>query len=1401
MDFSKIVPRYGGQHEAFEEFCCQLARRSIKNDQTFVRLHGKGGDGGVECFADLPDEMRIGWQAKYVFKVEALLGQADRSIETALKIHPALGKYILCFPFDLTGPTSRPGRSGLEKFESWREEKIRYAEKNGRSLEIEAWSASKLSSLLMDLDASGGIHTFFFNEKILTPEWFDRHANEAFNIAGPRYTPELNVLTEVEEWFAAFGRTPAWFQKIDTLPKELRKKHKQFNQELSRDQSSLSPRWPSDILDDGKHASDGVTSILEIFNSIRNDKKIPDYGDILNRLNDTHAKLESLEYALAKNLEDKKKVDSPGYRQFMAEYTCSFPMANLDVTREMREKLSELRDWFGSPAGSLAFWPAFVLSGAWGVGKTHTVCDVVRQRLKEDLLSCAVFGHKFDGQPDFWTRLAEHLGLPSALGKDNLLGTLNAAAEGSGQSLILFVDAINETGPVRYWKDRLRPIVSEIARWSNLRVCFTCRTPYLDHCLRKSDGLIVAEHPGFKNVTHTAIADFFKYYGLKPPVSPILQAEFRNPLYLRLACETLMSRGEDRFPLGWGTSQSIISAFLTRKEEEFFEYTGVSKNAHIVTSGLRHIAFDMAESGESKLSRSRAVQVIKDIWSPDRAHEMVDWLINENLLVEEVSDSADILNAQSTVRLAFERLGDFLIAEHLLSEFDAEAPIDSVFEASERFRSLVQSTDAVAENYGVLSALSILIPEKYSGRELSSLDTPYEIRSALLEIVVGAIPWRDTDSFSDATGDVLTEALHNQDLMPMALDSLLSVSWRPSAIDSIWFHEFINDFPLSKRDAGWCGYLHESYEDSGPVKRLIDAAFEMHLEDLDKDIAERWAIALLWFTAAADRRVKSWAARALTKVLVACPDAIPNLLVKCIYFDDDEVREHLLLTSYGALINSRNADVAGRSAKIVLEEFSKSPCVFNNALLRDHIRCIGELARELETLPEGYDPELVMQPIDSEWPLKIPEDDEVKKWGKSLFKPNEFASDFYKYSMYCLECWTHGLAKENMGKWILQRIAQDFGYFEFGRNYYDEYMLSMYGGGRGKPVWAERIGKKYQWVAMYQLASRLHDHIDRKQRAGEPEPSRTPLILLEERKFDPTLSVSQKAEKQIDPWWAVASADMDSTGQLSDEDWVAREDDIPEMESLLSTIEHDEQNWRMLMAYLSWGQSGEDEDWNALYRDTWAHIFSYLVREEDMGAALACIRHRNFYGRWMPESAGWPYGFAGEYSWATPFNTEPEEWYGIGGHKYELPVKFQPTWDTLIVEWEYDPPVALYGSLLVPNRRFFSLGDLWWNGRNGYRVIGEKTVFQCLQAKQAAAKTLVGDANDLFDRLSRLKLRLIWTMLGEKLIAGAHPDIQRPRRTFSQVAYLGEDNSVHTEKRMFFDDYEQDAKPRPIEDN
>lgn len=1404
FDFQQIAPRLGGKHEAFEELCCQLARRTLPNDAKYIRLHGAGGDGGVECFADLLDGTRVGWQAKYVFDVNALIRQLDVSLNTALKIHPTLIRYIVCFPFDLTGPTGRQGRSGQEKFEEWRKKHERKAAAKGCKLTIEAWDASKLRSIILDLDISGGLRFYFFNEEVLTEKWFSNHLELVKANAGPRYTPELNVETDLYKWFAVFGRTPFFLQQLDNNLKDCQKAFKKLYDSVERSGSNqISPAWPEDLRDRAHSLLKRMGTFLESCESLAQKDDFKIYSRCLQQIDELLKDLDALEPLLIADLEAKYpdwkgKVDSPGFRQFMAEYMVSFPATNLDNLRDAFKEFRGFQEWLRAPEGSLAYHRAFVLTGEAGVGKTHGVCDIAFDRMQNGLLSSVFFGHQFGGEANPWTCFIEILGLPISLGREGLLDALNFAAEAFGYPLILCIDAINETRPLQYWRNHLAEIVHAVQTRPYLRLCITCRTPYIPYCLPDNFDVPKVEYRGFEGIERYACQKFFEFYELKPPITPILQPELKNPLYLKLVCETLRDRGLDRLPAGWHGLAPVIHAFLKEKEKQFAVEFGTSIQANIVGGSLRAISHAISESGNSTIRYSKALRVIAELRPQTKNLPVLEWFIGQGLLAEDAPVASDPLGEEGTVRPAFERLGDFLIADELLSKISSNQ-IEQAFKSEGSLSFLVKDLNAISTNIGLISVLSILVPEKYKGIELPNLVDAKNIRTELLKITISALAWRHPNTFSEATEHLVREALAQSDISYATMDALLSVAWQPSDIDAFWVDTLLRANPMAKRDSYWCGYLHERYESAGVVKRLIDAAFELPLDDVEVEIAERWSILLLWFTAAADRRVKGWATRGLIFLFAHKPKIIPSIVKRFLDCDDDVVRERTLLSCYGALILTSNTLVVEIVVEQIFQYYQHNQVELDNALIRDHIRCIGELADQLGVLPEKWNSELTTQHLPSEWPLEIPRDDQVEKWSEIVhFRPNEFSSDFFKYSMNCLRPWEHAVSRTDMGKWILQRIARDFGYEGSGCENYDRYMLGKYGGGRAKSVWAERIGKKYQWIAMYQLASRLHDHIDRKRDSWEPEPLRTPLILLEERKLDPTLPPRIAAcEQPSDVWWIGDSANIQIGKQLSDKEWVNFKEDLPSLEKLLSIKNYNGQRWLLLVSYPKWDDRSEDVDWDQQYRQVWINIESHLVAEDDVKNCYECLHHRNFFGQWMKQGASWLYGFAGEYPWASPFNIEGDEYHkpeGFGsGH--ELPFVYTPSWNELAVEWEYDATLDENFQMLIPARVFFSSFDLWWNGKDGYRSRNGKDVFRDISISEAGPETLIANIDDLLERLDRLRLRLIWTVLGEKWILGARHDKPTPRRTFSQIAQLKEDGSIWIGDRVFFDDYDKDTGP------
>ena len=604
VNFKDIAARLGSRDQAFEELSCQLARRTVPPDASFERLHGAGGDGGVECFADFPDHGRVGWQAKFVFDVDSLLKRAKESLETALEIHPNLRRYVVCFPFDLTGPTRRRGRSGHEKFQAWQKGEEEMAARDNRQLTIEPWAASKLRDLLLQHDASGGLQAYFFNERILTPQWFTEHLASAKATAGPRYTPTLNVETDLWQWFAAFGRTPEWSQTFTDKLEACRGPLNTFSSAVKRSNPDQpSPSWPAPLLEDGRCLQTAMAATIDEQRRNITSSNRDLHEESVNRLDDLLARLSDLEAALVADLEAQHEegADSPGFRQFMAEYMVSFPAANLDATREAIGAFADLRAWIGTPVCSLAYEPIFVLSGVAGSGKTHGICGAADSRAGSALQTCVTFGHEFRGEPDPWTRLSENLGLTVTDGMQGLLDALEAAGEASGFPLILCIDAINETRPLSYWRGRLAAFCQAVRERAHLRLVLSCRTSFLQYCLPDDHGLPVVEHRGFSGRERDACADFFRHYDLKPPIVPILQPEFANPLYLQLVCETLRARGLGQLPRGWHGIASTIRAFIREKERRFASEHGTREGANRVGGSLRAIVGEIAQSADVAL--------------------------------------------------------------------------------------------------------------------------------------------------------------------------------------------------------------------------------------------------------------------------------------------------------------------------------------------------------------------------------------------------------------------------------------------------------------------------------------------------------------------------------------------------------------------------------------------------------------------------------------------------------------------------------------------------------------------------------------------------------------------------------------------------------------------------------
>ena len=201
---------------SFEELCCQLARHEkVPPNSTFVRLAPP--DAGVECYWTLQDGSEWGWQAKYFLESPSAAGwaQIDESVKKALKARPRLTKYFVCLPVDRSDG-KREGQTSFlcrweQHVEKWQRDK---------NIEFEYWGSSEIEDRL-SRDEHRGQHKYFFDKEFLSSAWFEKHIDDAVSNAGLRYHPELNVELPIAKIFDALGRTQRFYSELSRISKEI----------------------------------------------------------------------------------------------------------------------------------------------------------------------------------------------------------------------------------------------------------------------------------------------------------------------------------------------------------------------------------------------------------------------------------------------------------------------------------------------------------------------------------------------------------------------------------------------------------------------------------------------------------------------------------------------------------------------------------------------------------------------------------------------------------------------------------------------------------------------------------------------------------------------------------------------------------------------------------------------------------------------------------------------------------------------------------------------------------------------------------------------------------------------------------------------------------------------------
>ncbi len=1391
IDFTAIRPLADGQREGFEELSCQIFRQAPEAvaDWRFQRNRGAGGDGGVEALWITPDGMKWGLQSKYLDTLGApQKNQMKGSLDTALRNHPELRHYTFTLPFQLSGSaaagTSRPREGSNETLVGWIEEWKAELAAEGVELKIDYWEETELSGRLQAMDPSGGRQRYWFDQTILTDEWFQRHLEDVTAQAGNRYTPELSVEVPLLGALEAFGIADSFMLQAQKIADELTRLQRSFSS--MPDIKEGHKGWGGPPIPDGTEplVQDIAARLQQVTEGLRAFFAEPD-TPLGHQFFDEIASLIPLvnecETRLFDQLIDEhgQDADSPGFRQYSAEYQVSFPAANLDYARETIQALESLHT--GEVGRQLLFAGSreMLVYGPAGIGKTHALIEHAWTRCGRNLRTVVLFGEDFSVDEP-WKTIGTKLGLGAEIRRDELFAILEAAAAASGSKLILTIDALNETAPDRQrWQAWYPVLARQIGRSQGLKLLVSCRDTYMNETLPSLEQIPHQLHNGFAGREHEVVPRFFEHYELRPPGSPLFQSEFGNPLFLHLVCQSLKDYGRDTIPPGGGDFSDILQEFLIAKNNSIASDLGYHPGEDRVQTAVNSLARAMNDQSSQRLGMGDAQQAMATAYSDaDAASRLFDALEKESIIAVLPEGPAQLGQSPNyVVRFTFERMTDHMRAVSYLSEV-ATADVNALFSQEGMLSFTVADKDAVARNRGLLEALSILLPEHHQMELPDAVDAP-DLTTDLNEIVLGSLEWRLPESFTASTEAILDSAFRRPITNPRAVDALLSVSVRPDhPLNSDYLDQRLRADPLSVRDAYWPLALHELFEEGGKPKLLIDWALVSSLKQLDEESARLWAMTLTWFCSAADRRVRDRATKAIVRIGCSQPRILAELVAKFGACDDDYIRERVLVATYGVLILIRDPEIIGEVANEVWEHYFKEAALTTlHASIRDHARLILELASDLGVSPPEAQQEVYRPPYESDWPLEFPSQKEVQPFiddEESFPRPMVMdvrigmavGTDFARYQIDThlldrFEDQEGNLDRSGVLRWFLNSAVEDLDYpCQMGLGaYYDHQMIQKYGSGRGRAGWAERIGKKYYWILLHRLLGRVADHLPRLDRWGDlRETEEPPIQALDLRDIDPTdLRAYRSKSYDLDTsdWFIGAPHDFSQTITDDHAAWTLASDLQDATGALIVRDPVGGEEWVVLYSHSDWTDPPEDErEHEYPYRRVGRGVWTATVANENqtqLHAGLEKVEYNpNTHGLVPHDYSGYIAEYPREFAYRQRFDS---------GDVYDeitlCGVSVRPTSIEHLKggEWEYDysQPRESSKNLVAPFRDIILHGELTWDGDRGWlRSDGSLTAINLVD--QDERRALVVRKSYLDDFLAQNNRTLVFAVFQQKIV-------------------------------------------------
>lgn len=372
---------------------------------------------------------------------------------------------------------------------------------------------------------------------------------------------------------------------------------------------------------------------------------------------------------------------------------------------------------------------------------------------------------------------------------------------------------------------------------------------------------------------------------------------------------------------------------------------------------------------------------------------------------------------------------------------------------------------------------------------------------------------------------------------------------------------------------------------------------------------------------------------------------------------------------------------------------------------------------------------------------------------------------------------------KDIQRWIIKRVFE-LGWTIERFDNFDRYNVHTNDRSSHK---AERMGKKYQWLAYYEILARLADNFQFKHAYSNHQLNHRYVgpWQISHRNIDPSSTLKKTGSNDprnvyANAWWFPAKFDVwdEPTDDVA---WMHKNDNLPDPKNLIEIANpQDHSEWLSLGGFYSWKQPVpiEDQAFEKPKRDLWYLLNAYLVNKADMDELYYWAREADFYGRWMPESHEiYNQVFLGEFFWspAYTYHNDPYQraagWIDSEEYNKAIPKPLMPLTDGYSKEsGDYDCSLDEGISIVLPNHLLVREMGLRWQGVEGsyFDQSGALIAFDPTIADNGPS-TLLIKRKPFTTFLKDNNYDVLWTLLGEKQLVGGliHGEAWQGRMAFS----------------------------------